>query len=76
MSHLLGRKIARARKAKLLTQEQLATQLNVSRQSVSHWENDNSQPNVEMLLKLMQALQLDASELLSVENEEREEVPR
>ena len=57
-----------------MTQEQLAEQLNVSRQSVSHWENDDSQPNVEMLLMLMQTLSLNAADLLSVENEEGEEV--
>ena len=44
-----------------MTQEQLAEQLNVSRQSVSHWENDDSQPNVEMLLMLMQTLSLSAA---------------
>lgn len=74
MSHLLGQKLARARKAKSMTQEQLAAVLNVSRQSVSHWENDDSQPNVEMLLRLMQTLGLNAADLLSVENEESEEV--
>ena len=74
MSHLLGQKLARARKAKAMTQEQLALVLNVSRQSVSHWENDDSQPNVEMLLRLMQTLGLNAADLLSVENEESEEV--
>lgn len=74
MSHLLGQKLARARKARSLTQEQLALMLNVSRQSVSHWENDDSQPNVEMLLRLMQTLGLNAADLLSVENEEGEEV--
>lgn len=74
VSHLLGRKLARARKAKALTQEQLAEKLNVSRQSVSHWEKDHSQPNVEMLLMLMRELELDAAELLSVEKEESEEV--
>lgn len=57
-----------------MTQEQLAARLNVSRQSISHWENDNSQPNVEMLLKLMQVLELAAADLLSVETKESEEV--
>lgn len=67
MNYLLGQKIARARNAKKLTQEQLARQLNISRQTISHWENNDSQPNVEMLLKLMQVLELEAGELLSVE---------
>lgn len=67
MNYLLGQKIARARNAKKLTQEQLARQLNISRQTISLWENNDSQPNVEMLLKLMQVLELEAGELLSVE---------
>lgn len=67
MNYLLGDKIARARNAKKLTQEQLARQLNISRQTISHWENDDSQPNVEMLLKLMQVLELEAGDLLKVE---------
>lgn len=67
MNYLLGEKIARARNAKKLTQEQLARQLNISRQTISHWENDDSQPNVEMLLKLMQVLELEAGDLLKVE---------
>lgn len=67
MNYLLGEKIARARNAKKLTQEQLARQLNISRQTVSHWENNDSQPNVEMLLKLMQVLELEAGDLLKVE---------
>jgi len=67
LNYLLGEKIARARNAKKLTQEQLARQLNISRQTISHWENDDSQPNVEMLLKLMQVLELEAGDLLKVE---------
>jgi len=67
LNYLLGEKIARARNTKKLTQEQLACRLNISRQTVSHWENDDSQPNVEMLLKLMQVLELEAGDLLKVE---------
>ena len=74
MSHLLGRKLSKARKAKALTQEQLAERLNVSSQSVSHWEKDHSQPNVEMLLMLMRELELDAAQLLSLDKDEGGEV--
>lgn len=67
MSYQLGHKIARARNAKKMTQEELARQLNISRQTISHWENNDSQPHVEMLLKLMRVLELEAADLLSVE---------
>lgn len=67
LSYQLGHKIARARNAKKMTQEELARQLNISRQTISHWENNDSQPHVEMLLKLMRVLELEAADLLSVE---------
>ena len=41
----LGNKIFQLRKAKGLSQEELAEKLNVSRQSVSKWETDQSVPD-------------------------------
>lgn len=37
------------RKDKNLTQEQIAEVFNVSPQIISRWENDISQPNIDML---------------------------
>ena len=48
----LGTKISEYRKLKGLTQEQLATQLNVSSQAVSKWENDLSIPDLPILIEL------------------------
>ena len=42
-------KLAKLRKQKNLTQEQLADILNVSRQSVSKWESGVSYPETEKL---------------------------
>lgn len=39
----IGEKIMRARKKKGMTQDTLAQLVNVSRQTVSHWENGVSQ---------------------------------
>ncbi|WP_273399142.1 helix-turn-helix domain-containing protein, partial [Traorella massiliensis] len=42
----LGTKIAEYRKLKKMTQEELASKLNVSSQAVSKWENDLSIPDL------------------------------
>ncbi|MCH5337790.1 MAG: helix-turn-helix transcriptional regulator [Acetatifactor sp.] len=53
----LGEQIRQARENKNLSQEELASQLGVSRQAVSKWENDSSVPqgiNREMLSQLLE----------------------
>lgn len=48
----LAQRIQAARKAKGLTQEQLAEQIGVSRQAVSKWESGQSIPTLEKLTVL------------------------
>lgn len=48
----MGRKLAELRRAKGLTQEELAEKLGVSAQAVSKWENDVSSPEIGQLPKL------------------------
>ena len=45
----VGRHIADYRKQNSLTQEQLASALHVTRQTVSSWENGRTLPDVESL---------------------------
>ena len=45
-------KIAELRKLKQMTQEELATQFNVSSQAVSRWENDLSIPDITLLIQI------------------------
>ncbi len=40
------------RKQQNITQEELALELNVSRQAISKWENGNSYPKTEKLIQL------------------------
>ena len=47
-----GENLQYLRKQKEITQEQLAEQLEVSRQSVSKWESGQSFPEMEKLLQL------------------------
>lgn len=48
----LGENLQFLRKKENITQEQLAEQLNVSRQSVSKWESDSAYPEMDKLLQL------------------------
>lgn len=49
---MLNEKIVYYRKKNMLTQEKLAYQLNVSRQTVTKWEIGTIYPNIEYLIKL------------------------
>lgn len=55
----LGERLTQARKAKGLTQEQLAEAMHCSRQAISHWETGRSQPDVDTLAHLTALLECD-----------------
>ena len=55
----LGQKIRQARRAKGLTQEQLADAMHVSRQTISHWENNRTLPDYLLLCELAKILETD-----------------
>ncbi len=61
---MLSENIKRARKAKGLSQEELAIKLNVVRQTVSKWENGLSVPDSSMLVSLAEELDTSVSTLL------------
>ncbi|MCM1065825.1 MAG: helix-turn-helix domain-containing protein [Eubacterium sp.] len=63
----IGEKIIELRKAKKLTQEQLADMLGVSAPAVSKWETDSSYPDITMLCPLARALGTNVDTLLSYE---------
>ena len=61
---MLQDNIKNLRKHKGMTQEELATQLHVVRQTVSKWEKGLSVPDAQMLQKLADALDTDVRTLL------------
>ena len=61
---MLSENIKNLRKAKGLSQEELAVELNVVRQTVSKWEQGLSVPDSDMLLALSEALETPVSALL------------
>ena len=60
----LGTKIAENRKRKQMTQEDLASKLNVSSQAVSKWENDLSIPDLPILIELADIFNLSLDALI------------
>lgn len=71
----IGNRISKFRKAKGLTQEELANHLGVSSQAVSKWENDASCPDISMLPQLCKVLGVTTDELLTGKNDEVKLVP-
>lgn len=73
----LSEKLQTLRKAAGLSQEQLAEQLNVTRQAVSKWETGEGKPDIDNLLPLARLLQTTVDYLLDDEaNQPRPEEPR
>lgn len=69
-----GAFIATRRKAKNLTQLQLARKLNITDRAVSKWETGKSMPDASIMLPLCDILGITVNELLSGEELTREEI--
>lgn len=61
---MLNENIKALRKNKGFTQDELASRLNVVRQTVSKWEKGYSVPDAEMLQKMAEIFETDVSKLL------------
>lgn len=66
-----GQRFQRMRKNANLTQEDVATKLNITAQAVSKWENDVSAPDISVLVELSDILGVSLDELLGKERETR-----
>lgn len=51
-----------------LNQVQLANELNVSKQTISNWENNNILPSIEMLVKISQFFSVSTDHLLELDS--------
>lgn len=71
----IGNRIAKLRKAKAMTQEDLAEKMGVSSQAVSKWENNVSCPDISLLPQLAHLLGVSTDELLTGENHDVKVVP-
>lgn len=70
----LGFRIQRLREEKGYTQEELAAMLFVSRQTISNYERNKSQPSLEMLEQLAGALDTDIASLLTVSRDKKRDI--
>ena len=75
MNETIGNRIAKFRKTKNLTQEELANQVGVSSQAVSKWENDASCPDISLLPQLCKVLGVTTDELLTGKNDDVKMMP-
>jgi len=62
------------RKAKGLSQEELAIRLNVVRQTISKWEKALSVPDADLLIRLAEIFEVSVSELLGAKIESEQEI--
>lgn len=60
----IGEKITHLRNASGMSQETLADRLSVSRQSVSKWEMDQAQPQIDKILQICKIFNISTDELL------------
>ena len=65
---MLGENILKLRKKSGLSQEQLGEKVNVTRQTISNWENNNILPSIEMLIKIARFFSVSTDYLLELDD--------
>lgn len=65
---MLGQRINELRLAFRWSQVDLASKLNVAKQTVSNWENENIQPSIQILVRLAKLFGVTTDYLLGLED--------
>ena len=60
----IGKNIKNIREMNCLTQDELANKLFVTRQTISNYENNRSRPDIDMLMKIADILNVDLQDIL------------
>ena len=68
-------KIIKLRKTKGISQEELAEQLNVSRQAISRWENGSALPDAQNILQISKLFNVTTDYLLNDDYESDNDIP-
>ena len=63
---MFGEMLKMMRKSRNLNQVQLAAQLNVTKQTISNWENNNILPSIDMLVKISHYFSVSTDYLLEL----------
>lgn len=71
---MFGDRIKTLRKAYNYSQVQLAQKLDVSKQTVSNWENNNILPSIEMLVKISTFFSVSTDYLLELDDRQYIEI--
>ncbi len=70
----LGKNLYNLRKNKNLSQEEVAEKLNVTRQTISKWETNESKPDFDKILPICELFNITTEELLIGINTEKKEL--
>ena len=65
---MLGTRIKELRKAFGLSQVDLAARMEVTKQTISNWENENIQPSIDMLVGLANVFNVTTDYLLGLDD--------
>lgn len=65
----IGKRLKSARAKTGLTQEQVAEEIKVSRQTISNWENERSYPDILSVIRLSDLYHISLDELLKGDEE-------
>ena len=68
---MFGKNIRSARIAKSLTQKQLADLVKTTQHTISKYENDSVEPNLQMFRSICLALEVSADEILDIDLKDR-----
>lgn len=68
----LGQRLLDLRKSKQLSQEEVANKLNVTRQTISKWETDQSTPDFDKIAPLCELYGITSDELLTGKKKEQD----
>ena len=70
----LGDRLMELRKSKHLSQEEVAEKINVSRQTISKWETNQSTPDFDKIIPLCELFEISTEELITGNKIEKEVV--
>ncbi len=71
---MFGDMIKKLRQSHNLNQVQLANSLNVSKQTISNWENNNILPSIEMLVRIAEYFSVSTDYLLELDSRQYIEI--